>query len=197
MVPGTPVSVGASLVATVMAALAANEPALPGVANVKLALLPAASRMVLPLRVRALELRMSRSTTESPACTVYVNVSVLVPLPPLKTAFRSTVPVSNCRVGVPPVVFTITGSLKATCSVMTLPTPKLPLAVVLVTGATGLALLRYTRVSPARLPSKASRSPSPSMSTKLALADSPTSVKPKGLVTRAANAGLPVVPVFS
>ena len=35
-------------------ALAANDPAAPGAARVRMALLPAASAMVLPLRVKAL-----------------------------------------------------------------------------------------------------------------------------------------------
>ena len=53
----------------------------------------------------------------------------------------------------------------------------------------GAAVLRKKRVLPALLPIKRSRSPSPSASAKAGVAEKPTSVIPKGLVTAEANSG--------
>ena len=62
-------------------------------------------------------------------------------------------------------------------------------------GAAALPPLRKNSVLPSKAPTKASRSPSPSMSAKVGLADAPTSVRPKLLasLTKAGAAALPLL----
>nr|WP_240592738.1 hypothetical protein [Macromonas bipunctata] len=71
----------------------------------------------------------------------------------------------------------------------------------LVLAAAKAALLavpvfRKNSVLPSLLPTKASKSPSPSMSTSVGLALSPTSLRPKGLVLTTPKAALLTVPVL-
>nr|WP_246203330.1 hypothetical protein [Azospirillum brasilense] len=63
-------------------------------------------------------------------------------------------------------------------------------------AAGGGGPLRNSTVSPSVLPIRASRSPSPSMSTKIGVALSPTSPRPKGLVPSRTKVGAAAVPTL-
>ena len=65
------------------------------------------------------------------------------------------------------------------------------------TGAVVVPVFAKKNVPPATSPTKASRSPSPSMSTKVGTLKSPTSVSPNGSTIGAANAAMVGVPMFA
>ena len=62
---------------------APSEPAVPGAGRVSVASLPPPSWIVPPPSASALASTQSKSVLVSPAWTIYWNVSVAVPLPPL------------------------------------------------------------------------------------------------------------------
>ena len=127
-VPPTPTAdsaVGAdgATESTTIALFAPSDPAAPGAGTVNVALLPATSFIDPPLTAKAEADCSSRSADMSPACTVYRNVTVLVPEPLRYADARSVVPVSRSSDGIPAADSTFTNSLKVTVTSITAPTP--------------------------------------------------------------------------
>ena len=109
------------VLSTTNAWLSDIDPEAPGVAKVKVALLPALSLIVPLFNAKADVDAQSKSQLLSLAPIEQVKVNVLVPVPVVQVAAVPLEPLFINNVGVPLVVSTVTVSSKATNTVMVSP----------------------------------------------------------------------------